>query len=450
MIGLVTNAKTRNVNDRIYSSSCLLLQKLIFLALMVAMGGAVPGVSHAQSDTERIKELERKLEQSLKTIQDFAARLKELENRTGVRSDTAPPAQSAAPAPQVEDQHEHERRVPTEVGAAPPLPPTVFKGFADVGAIWSGNRGNKGFVDGSFDLYLTPQLSANIKSVIELVFEHSNTGVSSADLERLQVGYAFNDAATVWLGRFHSPFGYWNTAFHHGQQLQTSILRPQMIDFEDRGGVIPAHTVGVWGTGAVRAASGKISYDVVVGSSPSINGNELDPNNSGKSHPGWSSGFNLGYRFGGSAEGLKIGLHGYRADVRDDSVPSNVTRVNIYGGYAAIDSAVWEMIAEYYRFRNEDLSGGTGHFGSWAGFVQLGRHLERWTPYARLEKAALNQADNYFAMLATGRSYNRQAVGLRYDLTANSALKLELNHTRTETALPVGFNQLLMQWAIRF
>ncbi|HEV2008307.1 MAG TPA: hypothetical protein VGQ88_06230, partial [Burkholderiales bacterium] len=83
MIELVTKARTRNHNDRIYSSGRPLLQKSIFIALMVAMGGAVSGVSHAQSDTERIKELERKLEQSAKTIEDFAARLKELENRTG-------------------------------------------------------------------------------------------------------------------------------------------------------------------------------------------------------------------------------------------------------------------------------------------------------------------------------------------------------------------------------
>lgn len=452
MIGLVTNTKTRNVDDRIYSSSSPLLQKLIFLALMVAMGGAVPGVSHAQSDTERIKELERKLEQSIKTIQDFATRLQELENRPGVRSDTAAAAQSAPPAPQVGEQHERESRVPTEVGAAlpPPIPPIVLKGFADVGAIWSGNDGNKGFVNGSFGLYLTPQLSANIKSLIELVFERDSAGGLATDLERLQVGYTFNDAATVWLGRFHTPLGYFNTAFHHGQQLQTSVLRPQMIDFEDRGGVIPVHTVGIWGTGAVHAGSGKISYDLVVASSPSINGGVLNPNDSGKSDPGWMQGFNLGYHFGDSAEGLEIGLHGYRADVRDDSVFSNVTRVNIFGGYAVIDSAVWEMIAEYYGFRNKDLSGGTGRFGSWAGFVQLGRHIGRWTPFARLEKASLNQADNYFALQATGRSYSRQAVGLRYDLTANTALKLELNHTRTETALPVGFNQLLMQSAIRF
>src|SRR4029077_14099054 len=139
-----------------------------------------------------------------------------------------------------------------------------------------------------------------VKALIELVFEHETGGSLTTDLERLQVGYTFNDAFTLWLGRFHTPFGYWNTAFHHGQQLQTSILRPQMIDFEDRGGVLPVHTVGLWGTGATRAGDGKVAYDLYVGNGPTIKENELDPNNSGKPHPGSSVGFNLGYLFGGS------------------------------------------------------------------------------------------------------------------------------------------------------
>lgn len=417
----------------------LQLQSLAVLGLAVALGGAVPRTATAQSDPERIRELERKQQQSLKTIEELARRLKELEART-----------APAPAPTIPPVEEHHERKVPEIGAEPPPPPTLLKGFADVGANFSGNRGNKGFFDGSVDFYLTPQLSANIKSVIELVFEHDKTGVLEPDLERLQVGYTFSNAATVWAGRFHTPLGYWNTAFHHGQQLQTSVLRPQMIDFEDAGGVIPAHTVGVWGTGSLHAGAGRITYDLFGGNSPSINTNTLDPNNSGKTQPGYSSGFNLGYLFGDAADGLKIGMHGYRAEVHDDSAVANISRVNLVGGYAALDSPAWELIAEYYGFRNEDLSGGTGSHGSWAGFAQLGRRIERWLPYARLEKAVLDQGDNYFSLLTTGRSYSRQAAGMRYDLTSNTALKAELNHTITESAPRVSFNQLLMQWAIRF
>ena len=331
------------------------------------------------------------------------------------------------------------------------LPPTPLRAFLDVGAGFSGqSSGNKGFSVGSLDFYLTPQLTTNIKAVIELVFEHESTGELTSDLERMQVGYSWSDAVTVWLGRFHTPLGYWNTAFHHGQQLQTSILRPRMIEFEDHGGVLPVHTVGVLGTGSMRTGSGRLTYDLYVGNAQSINARFLDPSNVGRSHPDYSTGFNLGYRFGGSPEGPKVGVHGYRGEVRDDAAVVNATRVNIYGWYAAIDSSRWEAIAEYYRFRNEDLSGGRGTFGSWTGFVQVGPRLGLWTPYARAEKAALNQSDAYFAALDGGRPYKRAALGLRYDLSGNTALKAEINRTNIDSPAAESFDELRLQWAIRF
>ena len=61
------------------------------------------------------------------------------------------------------------------------------------------------------------------------------------ELERFQFGYQLDAAQTLWLGRFHNPIGYWNSTYHHGSHLQTTILRPALIDYEDKGGVIPSH-----------------------------------------------------------------------------------------------------------------------------------------------------------------------------------------------------------------
>ena len=298
--------------------------------------------------------------------------------------------------------------------------------------------------------YLAPRLSDSVKSLIEFIFERDSNGDLTTDVERLQIGYTFENGATAWLGRFHTPLGYWNTAYHHGQQLQLSVLRPQIIDFEDHGGIMPVHTVGLLGTGAVNAGGGRVSYDLYVGNSPSIRDNTLNPNDIGRLEPGSALGFNLGYLFGGNVDGLKVGTHGYRGDVRDDASPANRTRLNILGAYAALDSPLWEVVAEYYAFRNDDLSGASGQYSSWAGFAQAGRRFDLWVPYARFERASLNQADNYFAMQTSGRSYRRAAFGLRYDLTPDTALKAELGRTTREESPTVDFNQLLMQLAIRF
>src|SRR5262252_4573485 len=81
-------------------------------------------------------------------------------------------------------------------------------GFMDVGAAYRSNGGPRGFTLGDLDFYLTPRIGDRIKGLIELNFEvDSATGELETDLERAQLGYVFSDAATLWTGRFHSPWG---------------------------------------------------------------------------------------------------------------------------------------------------------------------------------------------------------------------------------------------------
>ena len=67
-----------------------------------------------------------------------------------------------------------------------------------------------------------------------------------------------------------------------------------------------------------------------------------------------------------------------------------------------------------------------------------------------IERAALDQNDNYFAQQSSGLSYTRHAFGLRFDLDAKSALKLELARTRNTDRGPVQFSEALIQYAVRF
>ena len=48
-------------------------------------------------------------------------------------------------------------------------------------------------------------------------------------MERMQIGWLPTSSSTIWLGHFHNPLGYWNTEFHHGNYLTTSISRPSSI-----------------------------------------------------------------------------------------------------------------------------------------------------------------------------------------------------------------------------
>ena len=323
-----------------------------------------------------------------------------------------------------------------------------------------------GFYLGSLSLYLSPDFGDNVKSLVEPHFEATSQGATSTDIERLQIGYTFSDAATVWGGRFHTPYGYWNTAFHHGAQMQASVFRPRFLDFEDEGGVLPAHTVGLWGTGKFRTDSGRFTYDVFIGNGHTITGAAnlgnpasqtlgiLDPNNSGDRDHSAIAGLNAGYEFSGNMSGLRLAIHGLSGNI-DTETPTKFyeTGLNVTGGSAVYVTNDWEVMSEYYRFADKDKTDATGTHNSWAGYMQVGVIYNDLTPYVRLEKAMLNQKDIYFSSQENGQSYSRQALGLRYNLNPNTAMKLELLNSRflpdaARTAL--AYRSLHVQYSIGF
>lgn len=345
-------------------------------------------------------------------------------------------------------------------------------GFADAGYSAHSRESNdpKGFNVGSLDFYLTPQFDANVKGLIEIIFETTSTGEVATDLERMQMGYTFSDNATIWGGRFHTPYGYWNTAFHHGAQIQTAVSRPRFLDFEDKGGILPAHMVGLWATGKVRAGDGKFTYDAFVGNGPKI-GMGGDPavqtlgtlsiNTAGDNNHQAMVGFNLGYEFSGMADGLRLAVHMLRGDVDDDSDASlagstalNKTEVSMAGGSVVYQENDWEVLGEYYRFNNKDKRGTTGSHSSWADYLQVGKSMGVMTPFLRAEKTVLSQADNYFGMQDSGQSYARQVLGLKYDVTQKSSLKFELQNSKfageSVEKTASSYRSLLAQYAIRF
>jgi hypothetical protein len=329
-------------------------------------------------------------------------------------------------------------------------------GFMDVGFA-SNSKGTSanpmGFYVGALSFYLAPHFGDKVKALVEPNFEVTPAGAVATDLERLQIGYTFSDNATAWAGRFHTPYGYWNTGFHHGAQIQTSVLRPRFLDFEDKGGILPAHMVGLWGTGKFKAGEGKLTYDIFAGNGPKIVTSILDINQAGDNNHQAMVGFNLGYEFSGSLDGLRLAVHSLRGDVDDDAIPSNKTQLNIVGGSAVYLSDTWEVMSEYYRFNDKDKSGGTGTHKSWADYLQIGKSFNNLTPYVRVERTVLDQLDNYFSMQDSGQSYARQALGLRYNLNPKAALKFELLNSSFKaesgrTAL--GYRSVFVQYAIGF
>lgn len=433
-------------------------RKKIFAAL-VAAGLVLAGPAlAADGDADaRIRELEKKLERSLQMIEALQVKVQQMQPQ-------AAPVAGAEQAAKIDALEKQVAQLGSGMssrgGADDGLP---IHGFADMGVRRSAEdnpvfgKGKKGFNVGSMDLYLSPNLGGNVKSLIELNFEVDQAGAVGTDLERLQGGYAFSDALTAWIGRFHTPYGYWNTAFHHGAQIQTSVLRPRFLDFEDKGGILPAHSTGAWATGTFNTDSARFGYDAYVANAQQINKDGvLDMKMAGGSSHGTSTGFNAWFSPKGLSA-LRLGLHGLRGTIETvDATPAVTaqTRLNMFGGYGAYIDDNWELLGEYYRFDNDDISGGSGKHKSSAWYTQAGYNVGQWTPFVRAEKTSLDQADKYFANQVSGRSYDRLSFGLRYELNPKTALKLELNRTKKRD-LGVGvpdnsFSEAYAQFAVRF
>ncbi|MDF1880797.1 hypothetical protein JHD50_05675 [Sulfurimonas sp. MAG313] len=325
-------------------------------------------------------------------------------------------------------------------------------GFMDMGSAYTDEDGKVNFTTGSLDLYLTKDISERMNVLIELLFETDGSAFIT-DLERLQISYAYNEYITATFGKFHTPYGYWNTAFHHGAQIQTSILRPKFIAFEDEGGVLPSHGVGMAFNGYLEDIS--YTFYITGGSSISLNednnsssstGGNLSTNN-GQGQDGTKLyGLNLAYEF----EELTLGLHSFYQDV--SIFLGRETSVFMYGGYLLYETDSIELIAETYFYDNKNIKGGIldKRLYSNTTFAQIAYNINDYTPYLRLETASYNDADLYFhSQLDTaGGSYDRLALGLRYELNDDASLKVAYLHTNE--SISKDHSSVLTQLAIRF
>ena len=107
------------------------------------------------------------------------------------------------------------------------------------------------FQAGEFDLFMTSKLSDHLSFLAEVVLGPDATNEFGLDIERYQLTYKANRYFSASAGRFHTSIGYYNTAYHHGNWFSTAEGRPIMYLFEDSGGILPVHMVGLSFTGAV-------------------------------------------------------------------------------------------------------------------------------------------------------------------------------------------------------
>jgi hypothetical protein len=352
-------------------------------------------------------------------------------------AETAPVASATpAPAPQA---------AAGEMHMGNEAPRLQIKGFSDIRYVASSLPGStNSFALGQFNLFITSKLSDRFSVLAEVVTEADTaTNQFGIELERLLLNYHQSDLFNMGVGRYHSAIGFYNTAYHHSSWLQTTVDRPFLFEFEDGGGVLPIHNVGITMNGAIPSGSLGLHYVAEIGNGRATRTqfgqnpvqNVTDENN------GKSFNFALFARPEG-VRGLQFGASGYHDNLTPLTGP-NVDEV-ILSAHAVYQSAKFEFMNEAILLHHTP-SNGTPSVNAPGFYSQISRGWGKYRPYFRYEYLNVPDRDLIFPDV---HRMNGPLFGLRYDWGEYAAFKIQ--YQRTMRRLEPDYNILTLQTSFAF
>jgi hypothetical protein len=329
-----------------------------------------------------------------------------------------------------------------------------IRGFGDVNFGGDTQHGDTtAFSLGQLDLFITSDISEKFKFLSEVVFEGGNSniygqpkaGVNNlgVDLERYVLQYSYNDYFNISAGRVHTAIGYYNTAYHHSTWLQTTTGRPFLFRFEDEGGILPIHTVGVSASGIIPSGGLGLHYVAEVG-----NGREsrtpqteepvqniVDENN--------HKAFNFAlFARPEAVRGLQAGFSAYR-DVLE---PANSPRVGqtILATHVVLVRSNYEWLNEVMLIR-ESVFGQNKVYNTPGFYTQVSKQFGSWRPYLRYQYVNVAKTNPIFPDVGLQHG---PSVGIRYDASEFVALKFQYDYTYQRQQQSI--NALTMQVGFTF
>lgn len=406
--------------------------QLIKSAVLLAASLAVCQVAPAESlppnvDPAFLAKLIQRLDAQDEKIKSQDAELKDLHAK--VSTGTTP-----APAPEM-------------ISALPPpsYPNLQFHGFGDIDYVAANRSANinaqttgvnynnpggsaagsyNSFLLGEFDLFLTSQLAENLSVLNETVIGAGSDNEWGLDIERLELQWRPKDWFNVDVGRFHTALGYYNTAFHHGTWFQTAVARPSFLEYEDSGGLLPVHTVGLSINGNIPSGKWNLAYFIEVGNGRAytthgnpvqniIDGNGFKAVNfSLLAKPDWFPGGQFG-----------AGIY------HDIVTPDGLARTDelIPNAHIVYHNSAWELMLEGFLIRHKPLNE-SAHYSPMA-YAQISRKFGLFTPYGRFTYVNASTQDMiYTSILNQGGLHCGPSLGLRYDVSSFVALKAQYDY----------------------
>lgn len=297
-----------------------------------------------------------------------------------------------------------------------------IRGFGDFGFYGGNQKGQtSSFSIGQTNLFITSNLSERIRFLTEMVFEVHQNNAFEVDLERVLLEGSLSDYFKLSGGRYHTAIGYYNTAYHHSTWFQTATERPYIFEYEDEGGILPIHMVGVQASGQIPSGKLGLHYVAEVG-----NGRTSDPLAEPVQNYVDENGhkaFNVAvFARPDSVQGLQTGFSLYR-DVLSVPDSPKVTET-ILDAYAVLIRPRFEWLNEALMIRHTPEGG--RDYVTPAFYSQISERFGMYRPYFRYQYVNASSHEPVFPQvgLRTGPS-----AGIRFDATESVALKLQYDYT---------------------
>jgi hypothetical protein len=312
---------------------------------------------------------------------------------------------------------------------APPVeetyPSLQIRGFSDVNYSFDSPGG---FHLGQFVLHMASPLAKKTSFFGELSATPSADNFAF-EVERAFIRYDYNDAFKISFGRYHTPIGYWNTAYHHGLWLQTTIRRPEYIRFGST--FVPVHFIGAVAEGRIPSGPIGLGYAAGIGNGrgdvPSRGGDAGDVNH----NRAWIAQLTsrpialLGFEAGAAL---------YRDQLPPLELDTTSTKEWIGSVHVALTRETPELIAEYVRVRHESPGRETNDHSFYAqAAYRLPGGLHMAKPYGRYEELRVTPPP-FATLLADGtEDVDIVTAGIRLDLIPLAAFKVEYRNERLLT-----------------
>jgi hypothetical protein len=290
----------------------------------------------------------------------------------------------------------------------------------------------------------------------------------SIGVDRFMVTYIFSDELRLSAGRDHLAIGHWIRTYNYAAENQLTINRPFFLNFEDDGGVVPVHIMGLTAEGLFNLGGSSLKYELNLGNRESVlvtgNGSgqvlqgELNDNASGDVSSSKAAAARLVFKpwaDGGFSIGVASAWN--RSDaiaetgdlVGSPLVYSDLGQV-ILEGEMVYSSDNFDLFGEFYEFDDQIAGFSTqGSSNNYAFYVQMdGQPVANLWPYVRMENMQVAGSDPYFQALLQ-RDETLYLLGFRFDIEPKvTCFKLEGQMSR-ESAAPFS-PEVDAQWAFGF